>query len=331
MSRVAGWAAISLGLVACYSPSLSTCTIRCSQASACPAGATCQDDGFCHRVGDPGDSCASDDGSPPQADARPDARLFDAAPCSPLGNDHPSRAEPIGAGETCVEFSGGGGSFHAACNPTDGRELFFELDLPIVQIVYADSFNSTGPTTISAWNGPCSTPPGAPLCFVNGTCGEPGARAAARLGPGPACLVVEEASPLGVGAIARLNVIPTGTDGIEGVAGSSTIDTCTQTADFPAGACTGAGPEGRWYIPSCPSGINVTVNSSCSPDGRTAHMIPRFTVPQESGDLGCAMGVCGTSPPGLGLGGGGRGLVWFIIDGPTSSDCGPTTLNVTFN
>jgi hypothetical protein len=253
------------------------------------------------------------------------------------GNDTCETAHPVGSGGvfTAEIDAATVADVNPACAAAAGGDLFFRIDLPIPEIVYASTYGSTLDTVLSVRRDPCERDDLEVLCADDG-CNEVGEHVVDVFGAGTWYFAVK-AKVAGATGTVRLNVQRAGCAEAAPALAAGSYDGNTSGAgnDTAPGCGRGGGPDQLWYFTSCP-GPTAVEASTC---GALTRMDTVLEL-RAGSCLGAALpGACddddnacptsrlssriATTLPGDGL--------WFLlVDGFGGNDAGPYTLTVEY-
>ena len=227
-------------------------------ASACGASGTTPNNG------DPHDADISGIDDAPATDA-PDHPTSDASTLAAT-NDRCASAQPINMSSMHVDISattlGATADLAAPCGAASRPDVFFTFVLTRRQLVYADTFGSTGSSSLyfassctTALTG--STTPGDAVCN-DGACGTTQAQVVALLDPGTYYLVFAGAGA----ATIHFQHLEVGTGAVGNLARGATTSSGTTSGIGTLYQCDAGGPENAYWWRTCPSDAGGTFTAS---------------------------------------------------------------------
>jgi hypothetical protein len=245
-------------------------------------------------------------------------------------NDGPEGAQPIiGSGQITASFAAAHDDHSASCGGNGGRDLFFDVVVPVDQVVYLDTLAQTSDRVLALYQGACGATLGAELACSNNPCAGTGAAQLGRsLTAGTYCLVVDEGTPTSGDAL-ELDVTFAGRAGTE-LTGNGpwqvTGDSCTGTDLDDADDCMSGNNNAKdvmYWFAVCPGDHNLRADT-CTNLGYDSVIYFNSV----SDELSCSDDGC-TSGRGsrIQVDAQGAGLVMLVVDGYNAA-CGTFTLNV---
>lgn len=269
----------------------------------------------------------------PIADAPIDAFIAVDACATCPANDVPGGAISItGSLVLSASFATAHDDITSGCGAAGGRDLFYELVVPVAQVVYLDTAGSTIDATLTLYPGSC-TAGGPALKCVNDPCAPATfAQLGQSLAAGTYCLVVDEGAAT-AGSMLVLDVSFLGRDGTQ-LTGTPPFtasgDTCTST-DVVDPSCEnlatspGTAKDQMYWFTQCGGSHTVTA-STCVGIGYDSIV----SVMGRTGSGACVDDGCPVLSDGsvTTLNVNGTGVVRVIVDGWNGA-CGTYNLSVT--
>ncbi len=265
--------------------------------------------------------------------------------CGPGGHRYHERSGPR-SGVCVVSLAGplalpidlaqAGDAAASTCAPAGARDAYVELSSAGPQLLFVDTPTDGGGarTRLALRSGPCPGTAAQELaCTPTDECGLiPYNRLLVGIGPGPSCLVVEEADPSAEAGAVQLRLLPGGRPGrvlleptITLPPGSAETNTCGQPP-VPDAMC-GMSSAAAFAVPVCPgtAQLSVSVDPVDAPGMLDAALSIRRAVPGGT-PVACRSDNPDQAPetvPPTQLGG--PELYWILV-ASAGAACGPFEL-----
>lgn len=298
-------------MVGCYSPN-PVIGIPCSPSLECPAGQQCD----VAAAGGP--TCVGEPSGPDGG------KTDDPLPGAPA-NDRPGGAVDVSGGGTFAwDLRSATDDVAVPCATEPGPDVFFTLTLDAPEVIYADTFGSTGNPVIAVLPGPCAAP-GAMVACVDDSCGDTQAQGAWSLPAGEHCVVLDHVGPA-TDASGMLRVVrggragdPLGSDASGTVSG----DTCMDDNSNDASCGCESAPDHHYFFTLCPGSVSATLETC---NGASWDTVVQLRDGAYS-SMRCNDDACGDLQSRASTTLDGPGVFWAIIDG--CDECGAYTLSYT--